>query len=100
MLNDIVFIILATLLVIFFGFMAFAKREKISIMDTQTADLMNRGMICLTKHMGPLDSQLFISAVLREKVDFEQWRHLYNIKDETAFEKGVQEGKREATVSK
>ncbi|MBO4314008.1 MAG: hypothetical protein J5838_06900 [Desulfovibrio sp.] len=46
-------------------------------MSTDTVELMNRGMHCLMEHMGALDAQRFISAVLREKYDYSQWQSEY-----------------------
>ena len=46
-------------------------------MSTGTVELMHRGMNCLVEHMGPVDAQRFISAVLREKFDYTQWQREY-----------------------
>ncbi|MBQ7607170.1 MAG: hypothetical protein IJU76_04285 [Desulfovibrionaceae bacterium] len=42
-------------------------------MNTGTVELMQRGMNCLMEHLGTIDAQRFISAVLREKFDYTQW---------------------------
>ena len=46
-------------------------------MSTGTVELMHRGMNCLVDHMGEIDAQRFISAILREKFDYTQWRREY-----------------------
>ena len=43
-------------------------------MSMGTVELMHRGMHCLVEHMGEIDAQRFISAILREKFDYTQWR--------------------------
>ena len=46
-------------------------------MNTGTEELMHRGMNCLVEHMGSVDAQCFISAVLRERFDYTQWQREY-----------------------
>ena len=46
--------------------------------DTQThssaADLLNRGMICLTEHMGVIKAERFVALLSREKFDYTKWQ--------------------------
>ncbi len=46
-------------------------------MNTETVELMNRGMHCLVEKLGAIDAQRFISAVLREQFDYTQWQREY-----------------------
>lgn len=41
---------------------------------TNTVDIMNRGMKCLTDHMGVIDAETFISVIIRERFDYTEWR--------------------------
>lgn len=42
-----------------------------------TAEIMEMGMACLLEKLGALDTERFISAVLREKSDYTKWRKKY-----------------------
>ena len=57
-----------------------------------TVELMHRGMHCLVEHMGEIDAQRFISAILREKFDYTQWRREYfaNISPEEFFREATE----------
>ncbi len=46
-------------------------------MTTSTADLMNRGMACLTEALGIVDAEHFIALVNREKLDYTKWQREY-----------------------
>ena len=46
-------------------------------MYTSTAEIMSRGMSCLRDHMGVIDAERFISAVIREKFDYTAWQRTY-----------------------
>ena len=46
-------------------------------MMTSTAEIMNRGMKCLTEHMGVLEAEEFISVIIREKFDYTKWQREY-----------------------
>ena len=42
-----------------------------------TTDIMNRGMECLTKSLGVIEAERFISTVIREKFDYTTWQRQY-----------------------
>ena len=42
-----------------------------------TVELLNRGMQCLTEHMGIVEAERFISIIIREKFDYTQWQRQY-----------------------
>ena len=42
-----------------------------------TNDIMTRGMECLTKSLGVIEAEHFISAVIREKFDYTVWQRQY-----------------------
>lgn len=42
-------------------------------MMTSTAEIMNRGMRCLTEQMGILEAEEFIFVIIREKFDYIKW---------------------------
>ena len=45
-----------------------------------TAAIMREGMNCLLEKLGVIETEIFISHLLREPFDYTQWRrdHLYN----------------------
>ena len=46
-------------------------------MMTNTIEIMNKGMQCLTEHLGVLEAEEFIAAVIREKFDYTEWQREY-----------------------
>lgn len=42
-----------------------------------TAEIMNRGMKCLTEQMGIIDAEHFISVIIQEKFDYTKWQREY-----------------------
>ncbi len=46
-------------------------------MMTSTAEIMNRGMKCLTEQMGIVEAEQFISIIIREKFDYTKWQRDY-----------------------
>ena len=46
-------------------------------MATSTAEIMNRGMKCLTEQMGIIEAEQFISTIIREKFDYTKWQREY-----------------------
>ena len=50
-------------------------------MEMSTIEVLNSGMQCLVEHMGVINAEQFISAVLREKFDYTKWQrsHFDNI---------------------
>lgn len=46
-------------------------------MTTNTIEIMNRGMKCLTEQMGIVEAEQFISTIIREKFDYTKWQREY-----------------------
>ena len=49
----------------------------ITYSPTSTVELMSRGMECLVKHMGIVEAESFIAAILRERFDYTKWHKEY-----------------------
>lgn len=49
------------------------KRE----IEVKAAEIMNRGMKCLTEQMGIIEAEQFISTIIREKFDYTKWQREY-----------------------
>lgn len=47
-------------------------------MTTSTAEIMSRGMKCLTEQMGIVEAEHFISTIIREKFDYTKWQREYS----------------------
>jgi len=45
-----------------------------------TAEVIERGMSCLSAHLGAQATELFIATILRERFDYTKWRR--NLVDE------------------
>lgn len=41
---------------------------------TNTAEVMDRGLNCLLKQLGVVETERFISIIIREKFDYTKWR--------------------------
>ena len=46
-------------------------------MTVSTAEIMNKGMKCLTEQMGIVEAEQFISLIMREKFDYTKWQRDY-----------------------
>lgn len=46
-------------------------------MAASTIEIMNRGMKCLTDHMGIIEAEQFISVIMRERFDYTKWQREY-----------------------
>lgn len=46
-------------------------------MMTSTAEILSRGMKCLTEQMGIVEAEQFISVIIREKFDYTKWQREY-----------------------
>ena len=46
-------------------------------MTANTVEIMNRGMKCLTEHLGVVEAEHFISVIIREKFDYTKWQREY-----------------------
>ena len=44
---------------------------------TSTVEIINRGVEVLLKQMGALETERFISVILRERFDYTKWRQQY-----------------------
>ena len=43
-------------------------------MASSTVEIMNKGMKCLTEHMGIIEAERFISLIIQEKFDYTKWQ--------------------------
>lgn len=43
-------------------------------MKANTYEIMDRGMNCLLEHLGTIETEQFISVLLRERFDYTRWR--------------------------
>lgn len=55
----------------------------ITYSPTSTVELMSRGMECLVKHMGIVEAESFIAAILRERFDYTKWHKEYFTQNES-----------------
>ena len=46
-------------------------------MTSNTVDIMNRGMECLTEALGVVDAEQFISIIIRERFDHTKWQRMF-----------------------
>lgn len=46
-------------------------------MEASIVEIMNRGMKCLTEHMGVVEAERFISVIIRERFDYTKWQREY-----------------------
>ncbi len=53
--------------------------------DNDRAEIIERGMSCLFDHLGPIETEKFISTILSERFDYTQWR-IEAFEDETIHE--------------
>ena len=49
------------------------------MMESMT-EIMNKGMKCLTQHLGSIEAEQFISIIIREKFDYTKWQREYILK--------------------
>ena len=45
--------------------------------SANTAEVMERGMSCLLEKLGVVDTERFISVIIREKYDYTKWRRSF-----------------------
>ena len=45
--------------------------------DLNTADIMEKGMTCLLENLGTVETERFISVIIRERFDYTKWRKEY-----------------------
>ena len=53
--------------------------------DNDRAEIIERGMRCLFDHLGPIETEKFISTILSERFDYTQWR-IEAFEDESVHE--------------
>lgn len=46
-------------------------------MSTNSIEVIDRGLRCLSENMGVREAELFVSTLLREKFDYTQWRRSF-----------------------
>ena len=63
--------------------------------STTDAEVMRLGMDCLEKNLGIIDTERFISNLLRERFDYTEWRKNYfaDMDLETLHREAVEYGK-------
>ena len=44
---------------------------------TNTTDILDRGMACLFRNLGIIETERFISTLMRERFDYTEWRRTY-----------------------
>ena len=54
-------------------------------MSTNSIEVIDRGLRCLSANMGVKETQIFISTLLQEKFDYTQWRQSF-VDSVTTFE--------------
>lgn len=43
-------------------------------MSNSTVDIINKGMSCLIEKLGVIETEQFISVIMREKFDYTKWQ--------------------------
>ena len=46
-------------------------------MTTSTVEIIDKGLKCLSEHLGADETELFISTILKERFDYTKWRHVF-----------------------
>lgn len=65
------------------------------MLNTSTADVLNRGMDTLIDNLGIIEAEQFVSIVNRERFDYTEWQREYfdRIPPEELMKKAVQYSK-------
>ena len=45
--------------------------------NTSTAEIMDKGISCLLDNLGSVETERFISVIIRERFDYTKWRKLH-----------------------
>lgn len=45
--------------------------------NSNTAEIMEKGMACLLENLGEIETERFISVIIRERFDYTKWRKTY-----------------------
>ena len=48
-----------------------------TVSNVSTTEIMDRGISCLIEKLGAIDTERFISVLIREKSDYTKWRQQY-----------------------
>ena len=61
-----------------------------------TAEIINLGLNCLIDKLGIVDTERFISTIIREKSDYTKWREKYfeNVTSESFQESAIEYSKK------
>ena len=62
-------------------------------MSSNTVEIMNRGMQCLTDNLGVIEAEHFISVIIREKFDYTKWQRDYFDKMEDFHKEAIEYAK-------
>ena len=46
-------------------------------MEANTFEIMNKGMKCLLENLGVLETEYFISTIIKEQFDYTKWQQEY-----------------------
>ncbi len=46
-------------------------------MNTNTVEIIDRGLRCLSANLGAKEAEIFISTLLRERFDYTNWRQSF-----------------------
>ena len=70
-------------------------------MNASTAEVIDRGMNCLSTHLGAWETERFISTILREKFNYTEWRQRFanDIKDFDDLDKLLERTQNKARFS-
>ena len=49
----------------------------VTMNDASTAEIMDAGIKCLIEKLGTVETERFISVLIREKSDYTRWRQRY-----------------------
>lgn len=61
-------------------------------MDTNTAQILEKGITCLHEHMGLVEMEIFISTIQRERFDYTKWhQHFADTMTEDMLDKMCRE---------
>ncbi len=61
-------------------------------MNTNTIEIVNKGMRCLTEQLGVVEAEKFLAAIIRDKFDYTEWqREYFDAKDADKFHEETME---------
>ena len=67
----------------------------VTMNNTSTTEIMDLGLKCLVENLGTIETEHFISVLLREKTDYTKWRKRYfaNVTSDEFHDAAVAYGK-------